>query len=160
MILACMKYEKVYKNKYPKYKDCYSWVTMVRMLAVESEFNRNPKQGAHGELGAPQICEYSIEKNGTKTQTLYLLLCSIGKRKSSYVSTILWYREDVDTQINAMYQHFTSKLKDTDGSVKKAIVAYNSYYAVPELSPYWYRYQKFSMLASGWITEAKKRTKQ
>ena len=159
MVSACMKYEGVYKKKYPKYKDDYNWMTMVRMLGIESNFELNPKPGPRTELGAPQICEIDTDRRGNRTPVLYSILKLIGAGKPTYGLTIDHYRSDPDTQINAMYQYFTWKLRDTHGDLKKAIVAYNSYYAVPELSPYWYQYQLFSRRSAVWISEARKRTR-
>lgn len=150
-IRASINYQDLYKKKYPKYAENFNWKTMLRMMWVEDHLALDPKKGAAGELGAPQICESNKNKDGSEDKYLYHLLCRLGYKRSNYQKTIWDYRKTPRIQVHCMYEHFLGKLRDQDGLFTAAVVAYNSASSFPEKTAYWASYMGTRSRMQKWI---------
>ena len=155
-IRASMYYEKVYVKKHPEFEGKYSWKIAMKMLYIESDYVLDPPRGKATELGCPQIREFIYDSNKKRVPQLYNLLCSIGRKKGTYEATIQSYRASPWVQVQAMYEYYTFKLRDSKGNVVKAIVAYNAASNLPEKTVYWGRYQFAGRRLEEWISAARK----
>lgn len=158
-IVACQRWAGHYATRYPRFKAAYKWTIAMKMLWVETYYDRDPPQNAFSALGSAQVLEFDGYGTPAQAPCLYPLLCQLGYKRETYVKTIRLYRDDPDVQVHCMFEMLTRKLRDHKGNVTAAIVAYNWATYPPESSPYWVKYQEVGGLLDELIEKTKKKLK-
>lgn len=156
-IVYCQKWAQLYAIKYPKHKAIYNWKTGLKIIWIESFFDKDPRPSSASAIGGVQVLEYSAYGTPQQEKSLYFLLISLGYKKDTYKETIDYYRNNISVQVDCMFKVLTFKMRDKHDDVTSAIVAYNWAYDIPTDSPYWTAYLEKESIFDDCFLNAKKK---